>query len=63
MFVQSGAGQLVRNIDIQGELKKMAESADFTWVQRAAAGPGRSGTRPAAQPASVVVFGRLCDRA
>ncbi|MFZ0479298.1 MAG: DNA polymerase III subunit delta' [Terriglobales bacterium] len=40
MFVQSGAGQLVRNIDIQGELKKMAESADFTWVQRAAAGLG-----------------------
>ena len=40
MFVQSRAGQLVRNIDIQAELKKMAETADFTWVQRAASGLG-----------------------
>jgi DNA polymerase-3 subunit delta' len=38
MFLQSGAPQLVRNTDIQGELKKMAESADFAWVQRAAEG-------------------------
>jgi DNA polymerase-3 subunit delta' len=40
MFLQSGAGQLVRNTDIQGELKKMSETADFAWVQRAAAGLG-----------------------
>lgn len=40
MFLQSGAGQLVRNTDIQAELKKMAESTDFAWVQRAAAGLG-----------------------
>ncbi|MGA9527578.1 MAG: DNA polymerase III subunit delta' [Terriglobales bacterium] len=40
MFVQSGTGQLVRNIDIQSELKKMAETADFTWLQRASAGLG-----------------------
>jgi DNA polymerase III subunit delta' len=38
LFLQSGAPQLVRNTDIQGELKKMAESADFAWVQRAADG-------------------------
>jgi DNA polymerase-3 subunit delta' len=40
MFLQSGAGQLVRNTDIQGELKKLAEASDFAWVQRAAAGLG-----------------------
>ncbi len=40
MFLQSGAGQLVRNTDILGELKKMSESADFAWVQRAAEGLG-----------------------
>ncbi len=38
MFLQSGTAQLVRNTDILGELKKMSESADFAWVQRAAAG-------------------------
>ncbi len=38
MFLQSGTVQLVRNTDIQGELKKLAESADFAWVQRAADG-------------------------
>jgi hypothetical protein len=35
MFLQSGTEQLVRNTDILGELKKLAESADFAWVQRA----------------------------
>jgi DNA polymerase-3 subunit delta' len=40
MFLQSGAAQLVRNTDIMGELRKMAESADSTWVQRAADGLG-----------------------
>jgi DNA polymerase III subunit delta' len=40
MFLQSGAGQLVRNTDILGELKKMSEAADFAWVQRAAEGLG-----------------------
>jgi DNA polymerase-3 subunit delta' len=40
MFLQSGAPQLVRNTDILGELKKMSESADFAWVQRAAEGLG-----------------------
>jgi DNA polymerase-3 subunit delta' len=40
MFLQSGAAQLVRNTDILGELKKMSESADFAWVQRAAQGLG-----------------------
>jgi DNA polymerase III subunit delta' len=40
MFLQSGTSQLVRNTDILGELTKMAEMADFAWVQRAAAGLG-----------------------
>jgi len=40
MFLQSGAAQLVRNTDIPGELKKLSESADFAWVQRAAEGLG-----------------------
>jgi DNA polymerase-3 subunit delta' len=38
--LQSGAEQLVRNTDILGELKKLAESSDFEWVQRAAEGLG-----------------------
>src|SRR5271155_3628182 len=40
MFLQSGAAQLVHNTDIVGELKKLSESADFAWVQRAAEGLG-----------------------
>lgn len=36
LFLESGAPHLVRNTDIQGELKKMAESADFAWISRAA---------------------------
>jgi DNA polymerase III subunit delta' len=40
MFLQSGAERLVRNTDILAELKKMSESADFAWVQRAAEGLG-----------------------
>ena len=38
MFLQSGTAQLVRNTDIQGELKKLSETSDFAWVQRAAGG-------------------------
>jgi DNA polymerase III subunit delta' len=40
MLLQSGAAQLVRNTDILGELRKLSESADFAWVQRAAEGLG-----------------------
>lgn len=32
MFLGSGAADLVRNTDIQGELKKLAEAADFGWI-------------------------------
>jgi len=38
LFLQSSSVQLVRNTDIQGELKKLSETADFAWVQRAAEG-------------------------
>jgi DNA polymerase III subunit delta' len=38
MFLQSGAEQLVRNTDILGELRKLSESADFAWLQRASEG-------------------------
>ncbi|MFY9560905.1 MAG: DNA polymerase III subunit delta' [Terriglobales bacterium] len=40
MFLESGTPQLVRNTDMQGELKKMAEATDFAWIQRAAQGLG-----------------------
>src|SRR6266516_7042759 len=40
MFLESGTPRLVRNTDIQGELKKLAESADFAWINRAAQGLG-----------------------
>ena len=40
MFLQSGTGKLVRNTDIQGELKKIADSTDLAWVRRAAEGLG-----------------------
>jgi DNA polymerase III subunit delta' len=38
VFVQSNAERLVRNVDILGEIKKIAETTDFEWVQRASAG-------------------------
>jgi len=40
MFLESNAPQLVRNTDILGELKKLAESADFAWITRASQGLG-----------------------
>jgi DNA polymerase-3 subunit delta' len=40
LFLQSGSAQLVRNTDILGELKKMAEGADFEWIRRACEGLG-----------------------
>jgi DNA polymerase-3 subunit delta' len=40
LFWQSGSPHLVRNTDIQGELKKMAEATDFAWIQRASEGMG-----------------------
>ena len=38
MFVQSGAGEMVRNTDIVAELKRMAESASFEWIAAATDG-------------------------
>jgi DNA polymerase-3 subunit delta' len=35
-FLQSGTPQLVRNIDIEGDLRKLAELADFAWISQAA---------------------------
>lgn len=35
MFLGSGANQLVHNTDIQGQLAKLAESADFEWIASA----------------------------
>ncbi len=32
MFINSGAPELVHNTDIQGELKKLTEVADFEWI-------------------------------
>src|SRR5208337_2993630 len=36
-FLQSGTPELVRNTDIEGELRKLAESSDFDWIVSAAA--------------------------
>jgi DNA polymerase-3 subunit delta' len=36
MFLGSNTPELVRNTDIQGELKKLAESSDFAWIAFAA---------------------------
>src|SRR5947207_4210163 len=38
MFLNSSAPELVRNSDMRAELKKLAESADFSWIARAAQG-------------------------
>ena len=37
-FLNSGLPALVRNTDIQSELSRLAESADFVWITRAADG-------------------------
>jgi len=31
-FLNSGTPELVRNVDIQGELKRLAEATDFDWI-------------------------------
>jgi DNA polymerase III subunit delta' len=36
MFLNSQTPQFVRNTDIEGDLKKLAESADFAWIAQAA---------------------------
>jgi DNA polymerase III subunit delta' len=36
LFLNSGTPQLVHNTDIEPELKKLAESADFAWIADAA---------------------------
>ncbi len=36
MSINSGMPEFVHNTDIEGELKKLAESADFTWIAQAA---------------------------
>ena len=65
MFLQSGATQLVRNTDILGELKKMSESADFAWVQRATEGLGeveRGMRRNLLRPLSLDAFAAALER-
>jgi len=37
-FLLSGTPELVRNIDIENELRKLAESSNFDWIVSAAAG-------------------------
>ena len=38
LFINSGTAELVRNTDIAGELKKLAEAADFEWIANASEG-------------------------
>jgi len=33
--IEAGAPELIRNTDIAGELKRLAESADFQWITAA----------------------------
>jgi DNA polymerase-3 subunit delta' len=35
LYLNSGAGELIRNLEIEGELKKLAQSADFAWISEA----------------------------
>ncbi len=35
MFLNSGSTELIHNTDIQGELKRLAEAADFEWIATA----------------------------
>ncbi|HKS71940.1 MAG TPA: hypothetical protein VJQ82_02010 [Terriglobales bacterium] len=39
-FLTSGTPEFVRNTDIEGELKRLAESADFDWIVKASVGLG-----------------------
>ena len=36
MFLGSGTPDLVHNTDIQSQLTRLAESADFNWISEAA---------------------------
>jgi len=38
MFLNSGVPELVRNTDIQAELQRLAQAADFAWIAAAADG-------------------------
>jgi DNA polymerase-3 subunit delta' len=38
MFLKNGAPELVRNVDVAEQLKKLAETTDFEWIARAADG-------------------------
>ena len=37
-FLHSGTPELLRNIDVQPELQRLAQAADFAWIESAAAG-------------------------
>lgn len=41
LAIRSNTPSLVRNTDIVGELQKMAERVDFSWISRASGGLGR----------------------
>jgi DNA polymerase III subunit delta' len=36
LYLNSGRGEFVHNLEIEGELKKLAESTDFSWIAEAA---------------------------
>ncbi len=36
MYLNSGMGEYVRNLEMEGELKKLAETVDFPWIAEAA---------------------------
>jgi DNA polymerase-3 subunit delta' len=65
MFLESNTPRLVRNTDILGELKKLSESADFAWINRAAQGLGeleRGMRRNLLRSLSLVAFATALER-
>jgi DNA polymerase III subunit delta' len=65
MFLKSGTAELIRNTDIQGELKKMAEAADFEWISAAAdrlAEVERGMRRNLLRPLSLDAFATTLER-
>ncbi len=61
-FLHSGTPELVRNTDILGELKKLAEASNFEWIRVRRRRSGRGRTRHAAKSAAVAGTGLVRDR-
>ncbi len=66
MFLGSGTPQMVHNIDIQGQLERMAESVDFDWIAAASdrlADLERGARRNLLRSLSIEAFSLALERA